>query len=79
MQTDCPTERVRDRQMKGNRNGRMRLMIVSRMTGLDEKKKKLPRTRDPEFAKPKSQGKKTDKDTRTEKYSKEEKEEEEDE
>lgn len=62
MQTDCPTEVERDRQMKGKRNGRMREMTVARMTGLQEKKK-LPHTRDPEFATPKSQRNRyTDKD-----------------
>lgn len=57
MQTVCPTEVVRDRQMKRKRNGRMREMIVPRMTGLEEKNR-LPHTRDPEFATPKSQEKK---------------------
>lgn len=56
MQTVCPTEVVRDRQMKRKRNGRMREMIVPRMTGLEEKNR-LPHTRDPEFATPKSQEK----------------------
>lgn len=56
MQTDCPTEVERDRQMNGKINGRMREMNVPRMTALEEKKK-LPRTRDPEFATPKSQEK----------------------
>lgn len=66
MHTDCPTEVVWYRQMKGNRNGRMREMIVPRMMGLEGEKKKLPRTRDPEFATPKSQ-EETDVQTKTEK------------
>lgn len=70
MQTDCPTEVERDRQMKGNRDGRMREMTVPKMTGLQEKKK-LPHTRDPEFATPKSQ-RKTDIQTKTERDSEEE-------
>lgn len=53
MQTDCPTQVEKDRQMKG-RNGWMREMIVPKVTRLEEEKK-LPRTRDPEFATPKSQ------------------------
>lgn len=55
MQTDCPTEDMRDRKMKRNNNDRMRRGMVSRKIRF---RKKLPRTRDPEFATPESQGKK---------------------
>lgn len=55
MQTDCPTEDMRDRKMKRNNNDRMRRRMVSRKIRL---RKKLPHTRDPEFATPESQGKK---------------------
>lgn len=55
MQTDCPTEDMRDRKMKRNNNDRMRRRMVSRKIRL---RKKLPHTRDPEFATPESQEKK---------------------
>lgn len=55
MQTDCPTDDMRDRKMKRNNNDRMRRRMVSRKIRL---RKKLPHTRDPEFATPESQGKK---------------------
>lgn len=55
MQTDCPKEDMRDSKMNRNNNGRMRRMKVSGKIRL--RKKKLPHTRDPEFATPESQGK----------------------
>lgn len=41
MQTDCPTEVVRDRRMKGNRSARMSRTIVTTMSKLDEQIKKV--------------------------------------
>lgn len=38
MQTDCPTNVMRDEQMKGNRNSRMRQKLVIETTLLDMKK-----------------------------------------
>lgn len=38
MQTDCPTNVMRDEQMKGNRNSRMRQKLVIETTLLDTKK-----------------------------------------
>lgn len=37
MQTDCPTEDMRDRKMKRNNRGRMRGVTVSRKTSLHKK------------------------------------------
>lgn len=56
MQTDCPTEDVRDRKMERSDNVRMRMRctIVSKEMRLE----KLPHTKDPEFATPASRGKK---------------------
>lgn len=72
MQTDCPTEVVKDRQMKGNRNGRMRQMIMSQLIGLDEKKQSYLAQGTQNLPHLKAR-KKTGKQTRTERYSEEEK------